>query len=302
MRMTLPIISAHDITLSHGGNRVLDGVSLDLFPEETVVVVGNVSTGKTSLLNVLCGVCTPDGGDVVYRNEIGECRSLTGISRRQLRYLHLSEWGYVNQDPGEGLRMGMTAGGNIVGRMVAAGENRYVILRKSAIEWMLKVGLDPARIDDLPGSFSEDMQRRLQMASALISRPRLLVVDGPAGGLEESSRGRIMDLLERLAEESRAAVVIATRDPASAPRWADRIAVIREGRLLEAGVADRGPGGPPHPPARSPIVPVHPAKVLRQNADIRGDGRNAAEPFPGKCPKGARGMAEGREESGRVVC
>lgn len=155
--------------------------------------------------------------DVVYGNGIGECRPLTGISRRQLRYLHLSEWGYVHQDPGEGLRMGMTAGGNIVGRMVAAGENRYGILRKSAIEWMLKVDLEPARIDDLPGSFSEDIQRRLQMASALISRPRLLVVDELAGGLEEPSRGRIMDLLERLVEESRAAVVIATRDPAPLP-------------------------------------------------------------------------------------
>ena len=247
MKNLLPILSAHNISMAFGPIRALDGVSFNLYSGEIIAVVGESGSGKTTLLKVLSGFLHPDSGQVSYRNQEGDFKPLKSFSPRQLRHLHLSDWGYVHQNPRDGIRLGITAGANIVERLLAAGENRYMDLRRNALEWMRKVEIDPERIDNLPETFSGGMQQRLQIARTLISRPSLLFLDEPTGGLDVSVQASILDLLRSLAQEFRMAAIVVTHDLAVARLLADRIAVIQGGRIVETGITDQVLDDPQHP-------------------------------------------------------
>ncbi len=147
-----PILIARDLTLSFGALRALESVSLEIHPGEVLAIVGESGSGKTTLLNTLYGVLAPDAGEVRF-GENGELdRCVQALPRQQLRHLHRSAWGYVHQNPRDALRMEITAGGNIVERLMAAGEKHYGTLREKALFWLQKVEIDPKRIDDLSGN------------------------------------------------------------------------------------------------------------------------------------------------------
>jgi len=170
-----------------------------------------------------------------------------------------SEWGFVEQNPRDGLRAGVSAGANIGEPLMAVGARHYGQIRDTASQWMGRVELDTARIDDLPASFSGGMQQRLQIARNLVTGPRLVFMDEPTAGLDVSVQARLLDLLRTLTSQLHLSALVVTHDIGVARLLAHRLMVMQHGRVVEAGLTDQVLDDPQHPYTQllvSSVLPV----------------------------------------------
>ncbi|PBP63199.1 phosphonate C-P lyase system protein PhnK [Pseudomonas syringae] len=242
-----PLLKVRGLTRLYGVQKGCQDVSFDLYPGEVLGIVGESGSGKSTLLSLLSGRCPPDRGSIDYRSKEGDWFDLYSASEAQRRTLLRTEWGFVEQNPRDGLRMGVSAGANIGERLMAQGVRNYQHLRGAALDWLTQVEIDPQRIDDLPRTFSGGMQQRLQIARNLVSSPRLVFMDEPTGGLDVSVQARLLDLLRGLVRELDLAVVIVTHDLAVARLLADRLMVMRRSEVVESGLTDQILDDPQHP-------------------------------------------------------
>ena len=262
--MHVPLLRARELSYAYAGEAdarlACDAVSLELDAGEVLAIVGESGSGKTTLLRCLAGQLTPLRGRV----ELGasadgvpvEPVDLFGVDEPRRRSLMRTVFGVVHQHAHEGLRMNVSAGGNIVERPLGGGRRRYASLRELAEHWLRQVEIDPARIDDRPTAFSGGMRQRLQIARVLVSEPALVYMDEPTGGLDVSVQARLLDLLRSLVRELRLAVVVVTHDLAVARLLADRMMVMRDGRVVEQGLTDQVLDDPQHPYTQSLVSAV----------------------------------------------
>lgn len=242
-----PLFQVSDIARLFGPDTGCQAVSFDLYPGEVLGIVGESGSGKSTLLNVLSGRCPPDAGTIHYRQTDGQLTDLYASSEAQRRTLLRTEWGFVEQNPRDGLRMTVSAGANIGERLMAQGVRNYGTLRAEAVRWLRQVEIDDSRIDDLPRTFSGGMQQRLQIARNLVSHPTLVFMDEPTGGLDVSVQARLLDMLRALVRDLGLAVIIVTHDLAVARLLADRLMVMRRSRVVESGLTDQILDDPQHP-------------------------------------------------------
>ncbi len=237
-----PLLEAQGLNLRFGAIPALIDVAIDITAGEVVAIVGESGSGKTTLLRVLSGMMAPDAGTVQW---LGQDVLAMGEAAR--RRLMRTEWGFVHQNPRDGLRLAVSAGGNVGERLMAVGARHYGSIREQALSWLAKVEIDASRIDDLPRTFSGGMQQRLQIARTLVTHPKLVFMDEPTGGLDVSVQARLLDLIRSLSRELGLSVLIVTHDIAAARLLADRILVMRRGRVVEQGLTDRVLDDPQHP-------------------------------------------------------
>jgi putative phosphonate transport system ATP-binding protein len=247
-----PLLKVSGLGKLYGPEKGCQDVSFELYPGEVLGIVGESGSGKSTLLSLLSGRCPPDSGRIDYRRAdshkgAGRWLDLYSASEAERRTLLRTEWGFVEQNPRDGLRMGVSAGANIGERLMAQGVRNYQALRAAGLDWLNQVEIDPARIDDLPRTFSGGMQQRLQVARNLVSGPRLVFMDEPTGGLDVSVQARLLDLMRGLVRELDLAVVIVTHDLAVARLLADRLMVMRRSRVVETGLTDQILDDPQHP-------------------------------------------------------
>jgi putative phosphonate transport system ATP-binding protein len=222
-------------------------VGFDLWPGEVLGIVGESGSGKTTVLGCLAGRLGPDAGLIAFMTRDGTVVDVGRLTEAARRKLMRTDWGVVYQDPRDGLRMGVTAGANIAERLMAMGERHYGRLRAAALDWLTCVEIDADRIDDLPETYSGGMRQRLQIARNLVTRPRLLLMDEPTGGLDVSVQARLLDLLRGLVADLGLSAVVVTHDLAVARLLAHRLLVMRRGQVVEAGLADQVLDDPQHP-------------------------------------------------------
>jgi len=141
----------------------------------------------------------------------------------------------------------VSAGANVAERLMVLGHAHYGRLRGSALDWMARVELDAARVDDRPSQFSGGMQQRLQIARNLVTQPRLMFMDEPTSGLDVSVQARLLDLLRSLVDELGLACIVVTHDLAVARLLSHRMMVMKDGAAVEAGLTDRVLDDPQHP-------------------------------------------------------
>jgi putative phosphonate transport system ATP-binding protein len=240
--MTAPLLEAQGLTLRFGAIAALEDVALSIWPGEVVAIVGESGSGKSTLLRVLSGLTAPQTGQVRYGG-----RDIQAMGESARRLLHRTEWGFVHQNPRDGLRMGVSAGGNVGERLMAVGARHYGSIRAEAAAWLRRVEIDPARMDELPSRFSGGMQQRLQIARTLVTQPKLVFMDEPTGGLDVSVQAKLLDMLRALAADLGLAVLLVTHDIAAARLLAHRLLVMRHGRVVEEGLTDRVLDDPQHP-------------------------------------------------------
>ena len=244
--LSSPLLSARNVTKRFGGRVACHDVSFDLWPGEVLGIVGESGSGKTTLLNCLAGRLTPDEGSVAYETASAGAVDVHRLSEARRRLLTRTEWGFVNQDAREGLRMGVSAGANIGERLMAVGARHYGEIRGSAADWLARVEIDADRLDDRPTTFSGGMRQRLQIARNLVSNPRLVFMDEPTGGLDVSVQARILDLLRGLVERLHLSAVLVTHDLGVARLLTHRLMVMQGGAVIEEGLTDQVLDDPQH--------------------------------------------------------
>jgi putative phosphonate transport system ATP-binding protein len=233
-----PLLAVEGLTKRYGARMGCAGVGFDLWPGEVLGIVGESGSGKSTLLGCLAGHSLPDEGRVIYRTAQGLRDTLT-MPEPERRTLGRTEWAFVHQNPRDGLRMGVSAGGNVGERLMAVGARNYGAIRHAATDWLGKVEIAAERIDDRPTAFSGGMQQRLQIARNLVTAPRLVFMDEPTGGLDVSVQARLLDLLRGLVRDMGLSVIIVTHDLAVARLLADRLMVMKDGRVIEQGLTDQ---------------------------------------------------------------
>ncbi|WP_170553598.1 phosphonate C-P lyase system protein PhnK [Ruegeria atlantica] len=241
-----PLLSVQDITKTYGARIGCTGVSFDLYPGEVMGVVGESGSGKTTLLNCLAGHLEPDTGQVIFDARADGPVDIVTMSEPERRMLGRTDWAFVHQHASDGLRMSVSAGGNIGERLMAVGERHYGSIRGDAMDWLGRVEIDTDRIDDRPTAFSGGMQQRLQIARNLVTGPRLVFMDEPTGGLDVSVQARLLDLLRGLVREMGLSAIIVTHDLAVVRLLADRLMVMKDGHVVEAGLTDQVLDDPQH--------------------------------------------------------
>ncbi|MBX9932492.1 MAG: phosphonate C-P lyase system protein PhnK [Methylobacterium sp.] len=234
-----PLLRAEGLTKRYGARLACDGVGFDLHPGEVLAVVGESGSGKSTLLGLIAGETAADGGSVSYRMRDGTVRDLAELGAAERRALMRTDWGFVRQDAAQGLRMSVSAGGNVGERLMGVGARHYAEIRAAALDWLARVEIAADRIDDPPTRFSGGMRQRLQIARNLVTAPRLVLMDEPTSGLDVSVQARLLDTIRGLVAELGLAVLIVTHDLAVARLLSHRILVMRGGRVIETGLTDQ---------------------------------------------------------------
>ena len=240
------LLSVQGISHYYGDRLGCRDISFELWPGEVLGIVGESGSGKSTLLNLLAGRFPPSIGSIHYRDGQGVLHDINSLPEAVRRRLLRTEWGFVHQNPRDGLRMRVSAGGNIGERLMACGSRHYGNIRHTALDWLSRVEIATDRIDDRPMAYSGGMQQRLQIARNLVSSPRLVFMDEPTGGLDVSVQAKLLDLLRQLVRQLNLSVVLVTHDLAVARLLAHRLIVMRRGEVVETGLSDQVLDDPQH--------------------------------------------------------
>ena len=240
------LLKVEGLTKRYGARIGCADVSFDLWPGEVMGIVGESGSGKSTLLNCLAGHLVPDAGRVMFDTRAEGMKDTITMSEPERRMLGRTDWAFVHQHARDGLRMNVSAGGNVGERLMAVGARHYGEIRDSAEDWLGRVQIDSGRIDNRPTAFSGGMQQRLQIARNLVTGPRLVFMDEPTGGLDVSVQARLLDLLRGLVREMGLSAIIVTHDLAVVRLLADRLMVMKDGHVVEAGLTDQVLDDPQH--------------------------------------------------------
>lgn len=209
--------------------RALDGVDLTVQRGESVAIVGESGSGKSTLLRLMLGLSRPTAGTVTID---GRTVSDATAIRRDLLWLR-RRTGLVFQDPYSSFNPRRTVGQTVAEPLVATsapGDHRAQV--RAMLE-RLELPADAA--DRYPHEFSGGQRQRIAVARALVHGPELLLADEPVSALDVLVRGRLLDLLAGLRDELGLTLITVTHDLGIVPRLAERVVVMRAGRIVEQG-------------------------------------------------------------------
>lgn len=227
---TTPQVAFDAVTLQLGGKTIIENLSLDVRSGEFLCIVGASGCGKTTALRLAAGLYQPTSGSV----------NFDGQPMREPR----REIAIVFQDYGKALLPWRNAAGNVSLALEAGGLPKAQ--RPARIEELLRtVGL-PGHAGKYPTEMSGGMQQRLQIARNLVTGPRLVFMDEPTGGLDVSVQARLLDLLRSLVRDLGLSVIVVTHDLAVVRLLADRLMVMKSGRVVEQGLTDQVLDDPQH--------------------------------------------------------
>jgi ABC-2 type transport system ATP-binding protein len=209
------VLSTHGLTKRYGDLLAVDGLTLDVFQGEVFGFLGPNGAGKTTAINMMCGLLAPDAGQVTIHGEPvgadGALRSRVGVCPQEIvlweRLTCLEQLQFIGQMYGLG---GAKA-------------------RERGLRLLDELGLADRR-NKQARTLSGGMQRRLNLAMALVHDPEIVVLDEPEAGLDPQSRVRVREYIQSLAR--RKTVILTTHNMDEADRLADRVAIIDHGCLL----------------------------------------------------------------------
>jgi ABC-type oligopeptide transport system ATPase subunit len=212
--------------------KAVDGVSLHVNPGEILGLVGESGSGKSTTGFCILQLLRPTSGSVVFQGS--ELTELGGEELRRVR----RDLQIVFQDPYSSLDPRMTVG-DIVGEPLVVHRVGSRSERRARIRELLEVvGFDPRFVNRYPHEFSGGQRQRIGIARALALSPRLIVCDEPVSALDVSIQAQIINLLKDLQQEFDLAYLFIAHDLAVVRSVSDRIAVMRQGEIVESGPAE----------------------------------------------------------------
>ncbi|WP_347905355.1 ABC transporter ATP-binding protein [Pseudomonas purpurea] len=210
------------ISKSFGSQRALENIHLSIATGSRTAIVGPSGSGKTTLLRMIAGFELPDSGSITLNGQTLVDNTTEVPAHRRLI-------GYVPQDGA--LFPHMTVAGNIGFGLAGNAASKH----ERIAELMDMVALPPAMGQRWPHELSGGQQQRVALARALAQRPRLMLLDEPFSALDTGLRASMRKMVARLLSEAGVTTILVTHDQAEALSFADQLAVMRQGKLVQAG-------------------------------------------------------------------
>lgn len=278
---TAPVLRATDLVKSFGasrlpfrrqaGTRAVRGVTLEVAAGETVALVGESGSGKSTVGRMTLDLTTPDSGEV---DLLGH--RLGGLRAGEMRRLR-SRATMIFQDPFNSLNPRLTIARSIAEPMECAGTDRSEV--DGVVEELIeRVGLTRAHLSRLPRQLSGGQLQRVAIARALSTRPAFVVCDEPVAALDVSTQAQVVDLLGELQQERGVALLFITHDLRLTRAIADRVIVMRQGRVVEAGTVEQVYADPQESYTRELLSSIPAASPRERTFGRRPTGDNPARP------------------------
>ena len=259
--------------------RAVDGVDMQVYPGETLGVVGESGCGKSTLGRLILRLLEPTEGEVLFEGE--DLRALPPKTLRQKR----REMQIIFQDPYGSLnprmRVGRIVGEGIEIHELASGAEK----RRRVMGLLERVGLRPDAYNRYPHEFSGGQRQRIGIARALAVQPRLIVADEPVSALDGSIQAPIVNLLQDLQAEMDLAYVFIAHDLRVVEHISHRVAIMYLGKIVELAESEEIYRNPRHPYTRALLsaIPVADPAARRSRVLLPGDVPSPIHP-PAGCP------------------
>jgi len=215
-------LELHSLSKTYGAHKALDNVSLSVPAGSRTVIVGPSGSGKTTLLRMIAGFEFPDSGRLTLNGQ-------TLVDSTHEVPAHQRLIGYVPQDGA--LFPHMTVAANIGFGLSTKGSER----QQRIAELMDSVALDSTMAERWPHELSGGQQQRVALARALAQQPRLMLLDEPFSALDTGLRANMRKLVASLLAQAGVTTILVTHDQSEALSFADQLAVMRHGRLVQSG-------------------------------------------------------------------
>ncbi len=250
----------------------VEDVSFDVADGECFALVGESGCGKSMTALAMMRLL-PEGASTVSGSVSVDDIDLMRLTEEQMQQWRGAKIAMIFQEPGTSLNPVMTVGDQIA----EAVQLHQAVSRQQALEqaldWLRRVGIDEPhrRMNAYPFELSGGQKQRVVIAMALANNPRVVVADEPTTALDVTLQAQILDLLKTLQKQRKLSLLLITHDLAVVQKYADRVALMYAGQLLEQATADRFFSAPAHPYAQSLLAAVPRAESYGQNLpDIAG--------------------------------
>ena len=261
-----------------GWLKALDEVSLDIWPGETVGLVGESGCGKSTLGKTVMGIHAPTDGSIVFEGE--EIAKLPSSRRGTVG----KDLQYVYQDPGASLDPRWKIRRSLHEPLVIQTKLSRAERESRVREILRAVSLPPGHLDLYPHELSGGQQRRVGLARILTLHPRLIILDEPTSGLDVSVQATILKLFRELQRQFDLTYLFISHDLSVVRMMCDRVVVMYLGRIVETGDTETIFARPRHPYTKSLLaaIPQIGGKRLTEDLLLSGDAPSAAQ-LPSGC-------------------
>ena len=246
-----PLLRVHDLVVGFPHLTAVQGVSFHIDPGETLALVGESGCGKSLTAFALMQLL-PRGARILRGQVIFDGTDLVTARPHELRAIRGKRVALILQEPMTSLNPVLT-----IGAQIAEVIRRHESVSRSAarhrvVELLDLVGIPEAakRFEDYPHNFSGGMRQRVMIAMAVACNPQLLIADEPTTALDVTIQAQVLELLDRLRRQLSMAVLLITHDLGVVSQWADRVAVMYAGRIVEQASVVPFFADPRHPYAR----------------------------------------------------
>ncbi|HLS09921.1 ABC transporter ATP-binding protein [Lentibacillus sp.] len=250
MEKILDVKDLHVTFSTFGGTvKAVRGVSFDLHKGETLAIVGESGCGKSVTSNAIMRLIPDPPGKISNGTITFKGKELTTVPEKDMRSIRGVDISMIFQDPMTALNPTLTIGTQLVEGLMEHRKTSSAEAKEKALEMMHLVGIPnpEERFKQYPHQFSGGMRQRIVIAIALICEPELLIADEPTTALDVTIQAQILELFERIQEQTGVSIILITHDLGVVAKIADRIVVMYAGKIIEEGTRKEIFYEPEHP-------------------------------------------------------